>query len=282
MRRVFSDPAHEALFQREGAVVVPLLDASEVQSLHEAYHAHLPSVGMGFHATMFSRDVALRTRVDIAVRELLAPKVLPLLSRYRAVVGNFVMKEHGRRDSEVPVHQDWSFVEEPRLRSLNVWCPLVDTTPANGRLHVFKGSHNFVRVLRGPFFPNPYVTLAQEIRERFLTELPLRAGDAVIYDHGLVHASPHNVSGQARLAVNLALVPEEADLIHGYLDRSREDRRPEVFRVDDAFYLRNIVGERPQGVESLGFADGAIPQLSSAELNQLHQQAFRASHAAVS
>jgi hypothetical protein len=274
MRRVFSDPAHEAMFQRDGAVVVRLLEEGEVQALREAYHAHIPSVGMGFHATMFSRDVELRTRVDAAVRGMLAPKVLPLLSNYRAVVGNFMMKEHGRRDSEVPVHQDWSFVDEPRLRSLNVWVPLVDTTPENGRLHIFKGSHNFVRVLRGPFFPNPYVTLAREIRERFLTELPLRAGDAVIYDHGLVHASPHNVSGQARLALNLALVPEEAELIHGYLDRTREDGRPEVFRVDESFYLRNIVGERPQGVESLGFVDGAIPQLSSAELNQLFQQAY--------
>jgi hypothetical protein len=279
MRRVFSDPVHEALFQRDGAVVFPLLNASEVQSLHDTYHAHIPNLGMGFHATMFSRDVELRTRVDGAVRELLAPKVLPLLARYRAVVGNFVMKEHGRRNSEVPVHQDWSFVEEPRLRSLNVWCPLVDTTPENGRLHIFKGSHNFVRVLRGPYFPNPYVALAQEIRERFLTELPLRAGEAVIYDHSLVHASPHNVSGQSRLAVNLALVPEEADLLHGYLDRSLEDWRPEVFRVDDAFYLRNIVGERPEGVESLGFVDGAIPQLSSAELHRLHQENFLASHA---
>lgn len=255
MRRVFENDEDNETFRREGAVIVPLLDAREVDALLEFYHRESQDAALGFHATMFSGDVGYRTRVDAIVKAYMTPKLMPYLHAYRAVVGNYVVKERGRNDSAVPVHQDWTFVDETKMHSLNVWCPLVDTTVENGRLHLFKGSHRLVNVLRGPFFPNPYVSNARMIARGYLTELALRAGEAVIYDHSLVHASPPNRSSALRVAANLALVPAEARMIHAYLGSDSPSGRPEVFEVDDAFFLRNVIGERPMGVPSLGFVD---------------------------
>jgi hypothetical protein len=267
MRRVFRSDEQDEVFQRDGAVVVSLLDAAEVATLLDFYQRDGTESELGFHATMFSGDVGHRTRVDELVKSIMAPKLAPYLYEYRPVVGNYVVKEQDRDDSAVPVHQDWTFVDETRMESLNVWCPLVDTTPQNGRLHLFKGSHRLLNVVRGPFFPNPYVSNAKLIARNYLTELALRAGEAVIYAHSLVHASPPNHSGKPRPAANLALVPAEAQMVHAYLNPEDHSRRPEIFAVDDAFFLSNTIGERPSGVRSIGFVE-PIPSIDAEELSR--------------
>jgi hypothetical protein len=270
------------LFLRDGAVVLPLLDQAEVQFLLDAYWAAVPELDLGFHATMFSPDLEMRRRIDAAVQSVLTPKLIPYLADYRGVVGNCVVKEHSRAGTEVPVHQDWTFVDEAQMRSLNVWCPLVDTNSVNGALRIFKGSHQFLRVLRGPFFPNPYVDLADTIGSGYMTEVPLRAGEAIIYDHSLVHASPPNLSGKTRVAVNLVLVPREAQIIHCYLDRQDPQARLEIYEVDDAFFLRNVVGQRPTGVAlQATCGDSAIPVIGSAELSRMVDAWRQAGHARV-
>jgi hypothetical protein len=267
MRRVFISDEQDELFERDGAVVVSLLDAEEVATLLDFYQREGAGSELGFHATMFSGDVGYRARVDEVVKSIMTPKLLPYLHEYRAVVGNYVVKERERADSAVPVHQDWTFVDETRMESLNVWCPLIDTTPENGRLHLFKGSHRLLNVVRGPFFPNPYVTNAKVIARSYLSEQPLRAGEAVIYSHALVHASPPNRSAKPRPAANLALVPAEAQMIHAYLDPEDPSGRPEIFSVDDAFFLSNIIGERPEGARSIGFIE-PIPNIDAEELSR--------------
>lgn len=268
MRRVFRDPDHEAQYQSEGGVVVPLLDADDLARLLHVYASESPNIGLGFHATLFSRDEGYRTRVDAAVQSVLAPRVAALLDDYRPVVGNFVVKEAGQEDSVVPVHQDWTLVDETTMRSINVWCPLVDTTADNGQLQVFKGSHRLANVLRGAFFPNPFMALTPLIMERYLTALPLRAGEALVYDHALVHASPPNRSASPRIAVNMALVPAEAPLFHAHLDRADPGALPEIFAVNERFFLRNVPGERPTGVPSLGFFDVPVPVITPADLER--------------
>ncbi len=286
LRRVFNDDLLNETFRRDGAIVVPLLSSSEVADLIDFFHREQKDAALGFHATMFSADVGYRVRVDRMVRAAMLPKLLPYLHAYRAVVGNFVVKEPSRRDSAVPVHQDWTFVDETKMHSLNVWCPLIDTTPENGRLHVSKGSHRLMQVLRGPYFPNPYVSNAKMIAEHYMTELALDAGMAVIYDHALVHASPANRSGALRIAANLALVPDEAQLIHAYLESGTENTpdRTEIFQVEDAFFLQNIIGERPSETGSpvsshrtvgpraisLGFVD-PIMRIEPEELSRLFE-----------
>lgn len=266
-RRVFASDEYQQQFQRDGIVIVRLLDEREARALLDAYSSRASALDhYGFHASMFSRDVEYRRAIDAEVKQALAGPASRVLSDYRAVVGNYVVKEHGRDDSHVPVHQDWSFVTEPQLHSINLWCPLVDTTPENGRLHVFKGSHDLFPILRGPFFPSPYVDLAPVIERRYLTELPLRAGEAAIYSHSLVHASPPNRSGTTRVAANLTLVPREAELLHCWLDGGVQE--PELFRVEDEFFLRNIIGERPTGVPSLGRIGAPIPILTEDDLTR--------------
>jgi ectoine hydroxylase-related dioxygenase (phytanoyl-CoA dioxygenase family) len=44
--------------------------------------------------------------------------------------------------------------------------------------------------------------------------MPMKAGDAIFYHHGLLHFSPPNRTSWIRPAINLTLVPKEAECIH--------------------------------------------------------------------
>ena len=266
MRHVFRSTEHDEIFFRDGAILVQLLTDAEVRELLDFYWSESPSCALGFHATMFSEDLNYRARVDEKLKGILGPRLAAFLDDYRCVVGNFVVKEHSRPGTEVSVHQDWTFVDERIMRSINVWCPLIDTDASNGGQSIFKGSHRIAEVLRGPFFPNPFVTHASAIVEDYLVDVPLRAGQAIIYDHSLVHATPPNQSGKTRVAANMVLVPREAQLLHCYLDRDESPARPELFEIDDTFFLHNRIGARPANGRSLGFVDHAIPVLTLDQL----------------
>ncbi|MFL9935087.1 phytanoyl-CoA dioxygenase family protein [Paraburkholderia sp. RL18-103-BIB-C] len=266
MRRVFKSIEHNDTFLNDGVVLAQLLTEDEARELQNFYWEDAPSSGLGFHATMFSRDAEYRARVDSKIKEYLGPRLALFLDNYRCVVGNYVVKEHSRPGTEVSVHQDWTFVDERMMRSVNVWCSLVDTDSSNGGQSIFKGSHRIVDVLRGPYFPSPFVTHAATIVEKYLMEVPLRAGQAIIYDHALVHATPPNRSQQTRVAANMVLIPREAQLLHCYLDQGDPRARPELFAIDDEFFLHNKIGDRPANGRSLGFVDHAIPGITLDQL----------------
>ncbi|WP_439685564.1 Phytanoyl-CoA dioxygenase family protein [Cupriavidus oxalaticus] len=265
MRRVFRSAEHNETFLKDGAVLAQLLTEEEAHALQRFYWNEAPSSGLGFHATMFSDDAEYRTRVDTKIKEYLSYRLAMFLDDYRCVVGNFVVKEHSRPETEVSLHQDWTFVDERLMRSVNVWCPLIDTDASNGGQSIFKGSHRIVDVLRGPYFPNPFVTHAGTIAEKYLMDVPLRAGQAIIYDHALVHATPPNQSRQTRVAANMVLVPREAQLLHCYLEQGAPRARPELFAIDDEFFLHNKIGDRPGG-RFLGYVDNAIPAIALDQL----------------
>ena len=61
----------------------------------------------------------------------------------------------------------------------------------------------------------------------------MNAGDAIIYDHRLFHGSPANRSSELRIAINYAMIPNELNSWHLYLDNNKIN----AFEVDDEFYL---------------------------------------------
>jgi hypothetical protein len=269
MRQVFADPALDERYRHEGYVVLPLLSPAGVAALADGYAALPAPSARGFHASLFGHDPRVRHAVSETIRARLGPPVQALLAGFRACTGNFVVKEAGPGDSTVPVHQDWTLVDEREHCSVNVWCPLADTTPENGPLQVFPGSHRFLHTLRGPGIPNPYPPLADVIRARHLRELSVRAGEAVLFDHRLVHCSPPNRTSLRRVVANLAMVPLGVPALHCHAAAPAPRTEVEVFEVDDAFFTRHPAGSRPAGVVLREAVRYACPWLSADELERL-------------
>ncbi|MEM9024430.1 MAG: phytanoyl-CoA dioxygenase family protein [Bacteroidota bacterium] len=250
VRPVFRDPQLEQQFQEQGFVKVPFLDPEAVAALTSAYHEtlamrqgpvqpeeekHASTQKITYDFTFIDRNSAYKQQVLSIIYDAFRTPTDQLLDRYRPIIGNFIHKAPS--DGEVPLHQNWAFVDEHRATSVSIWCPLVDSDARNGTLEVVPGSHKRFGEVRGPMIRWELETIGQTIIQEHMEPQTVRAGEAIILDDSLVHYSAPNRGGQFRLAIQLILIPEELPSIHYHMDPAADPHRVEVLEVDQEFYM---------------------------------------------
>ncbi len=242
MRRIFRDDGHERQFRENGYIVVDLLRDDEIAGLWSfyagAFRTKREVVGyardLPYYISVFDRDTAHKHEVDALISGCVAPRVDDLLADYEVFYSNFMIKFPG--DGQIEAHQDFNFVDENRHTAFNLWCPLVDTDMTNGGLCAIAGSHEVFRTQRGPNLPKA-LTEYNDMLKRYARRIPLRRGQAAIFDHKLIHYSPPNRTGEVRVAVQSVLKPREAPAIHCVFDQGTG--RVKAHRIDKAFVLEN-------------------------------------------
>lgn len=257
---------HQEL-EEKGYTVINLLSESEVQNLASFYEKSSRPNDLGTRFICFSINtskVSYRQIVTQEINRLFTPKLTTLFPKYRITVCNFVRKNPNLSSSIMPLHQDPSLVDESLLSSFGVWCPLIDVDEQNGCLQVVQKSHLLNSKPR-PFWKFngfPYSEdILSNMQQHYLTSIPMKAGQALIYDKRLFHSSPPNLTTVERVAAICSLVSENI-LTHFCYRETPTSDQIELFEVDDEFYDRYIVGEKPEGVKSLGIFDYEIEPLT--------------------
>jgi hypothetical protein len=106
-------------------------------------------------------------------------------------------------------------VDELEFCSAAIWIPLIDVNEENGCFGLVEGSHRVTNIIRGPGIKQSSSLERDKVWEKRHGKLiPMKAGDAIIYNHALLHYSPPNKTKAARPALNLSMVPLTADWIH--------------------------------------------------------------------
>jgi hypothetical protein len=178
------------------------------------------------------------------------PKLEPLLKNYMPIFGNLMIK-HGMNDYFMPLHSDWTYVNEDEFRSIAAWVPLVDADENNGCLGVIEGSHKVISKIRGPRIQlSGYVNDKNWVK-KYGKLLPVKAGTAIIFDHALMHYSPANNTSQSRPALNLSMVPEETEIVHYCIPEGSTE--VEMYRVEGSeFFLKYSNFQRPETNSLIG------------------------------
>lgn len=240
---VFKDSTIEKSFQKNGYVVLPLLSKSEVKSLLDFYESN-PNEGQeGFHATHFSKNRPYKKEVHQKIIAAYQSGLHNLLNNYKLLFANFMVKETGN-NSVMPLHADWTYVDEKQFQSLGIWSPLVDTNAQNGMLGVIPFSHQLKENNRGPKIISPFINLNDYIIKTYGTLLKVDAGSVVIYDHRLLHYSNANLSDKKRVSVNISAAPVGVEVAHySYFEKPNKVYKYEVLNSD--FFLEYNHFEEP-------------------------------------
>ena len=233
--------------QRVGYIVADFLREHEIAALREAYERLESGVQMGFFASMFSADAQYRNAVDKVIKDIFARPLKNLVQQHRCLLGSFLEKKPVPESGEVPLHQDWTFVNETEFQSLNFWCPLEDVDERNGCLWVLPGSHRFPTHPRAPFGPAPWITAFGQELSAVMIPVPMKKGEVLISEHRLWHASNLNYAQTSRLAAACTVVPERAEVIHYCHDLKSGSGFYNRYRVDEAFFCEYQVGRPPPG-----------------------------------
>jgi hypothetical protein len=243
---IFRDGDLAAQFDREGFVVVPFLDAVEVQRLRRVYHDHheesdvrkrmIPSYAPGFYASTFNNDARYRQALSDEVTGTCRRALDALFESYRVFYAGILLKLTDP-DGRLRVHQDPTLVDEAQYRPVNVWCPLQDIDARNGAMRLLPGSHRLYAGPRATSIPNPWQAHEAEIAER-MTAIHMPAGFAILFTQATLHASEPNTSHQPRIVATMFVCHQRAAIQIAH----RDDRTPQkidLYSQDPDFLMRN-------------------------------------------
>ena len=264
IRRTFVSDERQRRFSDDGAVTLALFTPERAAQLRDEMLSLSSGSRSGWHSSNESTDHAYRQRVHVALADLFSEALAGVLDDYRLFNTSILVKWPGP-DGAMGTHQDWTFVDEQRFRSVSVWCPLVDVDSRNGALEVLPGSHKVLTHERcSPSLPESYRDPLAGLGDGDLDPWPVAAGTAIVLDHAVAHRSPPNLADQPRVVIAGAFAPSEAMLRHHFREPSG---RVWAFDIPDTAWFQAFdIGQRPRDVPTRGESPFAAGELTSAEL----------------
>ena len=266
-----------------GFAKVRVVEADVAAALRQEYLDLRPDGGHGFDPDLNNPDSDYRQAVSTLLRGRLGPAVGDVFVEHEPFLWNFICK-WPHDDETLYNHRDWMFVDERAgARSYSVWIALQDTVGHNGQLRVLPGSHRVAAALSGTDLSPSWIE-GEAVADR-LVSVPVRAGEAVVLDHALVHGSYGNHTDEPRVAVGCALRGSGEPLVHF---RAVDDDTAVRYDVDESFFVNYtpaaLMAAPPDLVpaESVPITPGAGPAIDEvtrgldAELSLRHRVVARA------
>lgn len=239
---------------------MPMVDAAEVAEMLEGVRTLRPADRFApagnahsYHCSFLDRNVEYKRQAFHLIQKAFEPHIRSVLSGYKILNSNFYVKPPGT--GEFVIHQNWPAIADLNDTTVTVWCPLVDVVERNGALQVVEGSHKLLPHVEGPNCPAYFHDFRAELIRRYLKPIPMSAGEALIFDDGLIHWSANNDSPEPRIAIQILCVPKDAQPVYFYYDAAHPERF-ELIEVDSDFFVYSDVSDlmtrQPQW-KSLGF-----------------------------
>ena len=173
-----------------GYVILPFFNSVEVEHLLSFYKKNHSSSVPGFYASSHSSDIEFRKLMSDEIKKSIFSSTQVHFENVAFLGGSFIVKTNKQVDRLNP-HQDWSIVDENNSDSFNIWIPLVDVNQDNGAIRVAPKSHLWFSNYRGPNIPDPLSNQMEQLWESMI-DLPMKKGEALIYNHKLYHGSTPN------------------------------------------------------------------------------------------
>lgn len=213
MRKIFQNQNLENKISKNGYVVLDVFSEKEIQIFTTLFNEFSEEITEDFHSSHFSDKRSYKRKVNIEINQILKQKTSEILEKYEPIFSNFMVKRASATNS-MPLHADWTYVDESSFRSISCWIPLIDTTEENGALGVIPYSHLFKSNFRGPHIPSPFHDNNEFIIQTYGKLIPMKKGQCIFYDHRLLHFSPANNTDKIRPAINVVFTPQEASIYH--------------------------------------------------------------------
>ncbi len=195
MRQAFQDPALQATFEREGYVVIPLLDREQVSALKQAAvrvlpdHPALNDPQGSAYVSYF--DVERREPVSRLIQSFVTKRLADVLVGYRPLYSTFFYKHANA--AAMDLHQHSPCVADPAETVIDCWCPLVDCNAQTGSLQVVPRAHQLFDHVQTPQTPLYWSAFDATLRAKHMKTLSVKAGEAVLFEDSLPHGSSANL-----------------------------------------------------------------------------------------
>ena len=244
-RQYLKDESLERKLAEEGYVVVPFLNEEQVQHLKRVFNDAHPTETIPFYATAHHQDSEFRKVMSAAISKVLKPHTEKIFEECDLLGASFISKSKDDASLLQP-HQDWNIVDENKFHSFNLWIPLVDLTKENGAIEVLPKSHSWIRGYRHSSIDCAYRKVHNLVWDN-MQPLYLKAGEALIYDHSLLHASKANRTDEKRIACASGVMPSEAQMFFYW----NNNGTIEQYESNTEFFMTQNIFEGPNGLSKV-------------------------------
>lgn len=249
IRRTFKADDMEARFERYGYTIIRrFIDTPSIEALKLLYEKNKIDSDRSFYVSHWIEGGNFKKVIDEGIQQILYPFAKHYLLDYVPVFAALSVK-HSKPDSAMHLHQDWAHVDEKRFRSVNVWVAVDETTPDNGAICLLKGSHRLFDDVRGVSTPDTFRYIGEEALQPYLTGIYLQPGDAVVWDHRVIHGSYTNRSGQLRLGAVINMRPADSEFVLYYMSPQKKSETIEVYSPTPDFFVSYDSVNHPEDVE---------------------------------
>lgn len=254
-------------FEADGYVTMPVLTEDEVAAVTR--HCSLIAgerVGRSEHRGLYlslvdEKDVTRRRAIMQEVHGLVGDGLSRALHPCRLLMGTYLIKPSGT--PHTAPHQDPTMTDAQTgvYGSVTAWIALRDITVETGALGIIRASHRFsARVIGTPIPAFRTISQGHEaMLFRYLTFVPVKAGEAVVFDTRCIHGALPNVTSDPRAVVAVRITPDEAPLYQFFLKPGTTDRLLKL-KISEDYLVRY----RPQELYQM-YRQGSVPEYCQVE-----------------
>lgn len=208
---IFRDRELNKRLFEEGYITLPFLNAEELESLKEIFwQYHKKEEVEGLYVSAHYKNVDTIDQISKQIQDVFKRAIDEHIENGMTLGGTFISKPPNQTEPLQP-HQDWSIVDESRFRSFTIWVPLEDVTEENGCMYVLPGSNNYARGYRHISIDSIYGQIYNTVWEHMLP-VHLKAGEAIVFDHAIGHASKPNTTSEVRIAATHSLISRNPEM----------------------------------------------------------------------
>lgn len=246
----------------EGYVTLPFLNSDEVEELKAVFWKfHNPEeVDQGLYVSAHYKTNESIHAMSDEIRAVFKRAIDEHVENGMTLGGTFISKPSNQTEPLQP-HQDWSIVDESRFRSFTIWVPLEDVDDTNGCMYVLPKSNNYLRGYRHLTIPSVFGQI-YDVVWKYMIPVPLKAGEAIIFDHALGHASKPNSTNSVRIAATHSLISRNPEKRFYF----NNNGVVEEYIGEDDFYNTPEAKVGPGNLKKIRDLDFQIHQLDEKEL----------------
>jgi hypothetical protein len=242
-RARFKDENLEKQFEKDGYVLIRnWVSDEQVNKMRQVFKDRYkaPDFSTNIWNTLIMADESVRREVSDRLLQQLSPSIDKYFYDYMETFAYFLTKPVDEAPREVALHSDSSAVNEEKYEYLAIWLPLVDVDKNNGCMYIIPGSQKLFTYEQPFAIDWPYPDLAKPLK-KYAIDLPMKAGDLLIFSGKTLHGSYPNRSKDARPVVGSGIIHPETEMLYFYYDQ--EKNMVKVYEVDPWFYFRNEYNE---------------------------------------
>lgn len=195
--------------KNDGFVIIDVLSVEEINYLNSLCEKYLKSGQSNFIAASHFLAQADSDFINTELHKIIKERMQNLFPDLELLGGTLATKKSG--NAILKAHNDWDIVDEKKYNSYNLWLALVDTNTENGTLGLIPNSHLWQHKHRGfgissnfESFTNKFVQIGIEPN--------LKAGQAILYNHKLIHYSKPNKTNSPRNVAIIGMKDKAAQL----------------------------------------------------------------------